>query len=65
MPRPKAAAQIKPQAPHRPGAEAGSASISPVPPRLWLRAASAALMGGLMGLLIDALLPTGRDKKNH
>jgi hypothetical protein len=45
----------------------GAAALpaSPVPPRLWLRAASAALMGGLMGLLIDALLPTGRDKKKH
>jgi hypothetical protein len=45
----------------------GAAALpaSPVPARLWLRAASAALMGGLMGLLIDALLPTDRDKKNH
>ncbi len=65
MARHKVAAQSKSPAPHRPGVGAAALPASPVPPRLWLRAASAALMGGLMGLLIDALLPTGRDKKKH
>jgi hypothetical protein len=65
MPQPKT--QSKPPAPLPPRHEGhgSQAGLQPVPPRLWLRAASAALMGGLMGLLIDALLPAGGDRNKH
>lgn len=44
--------------------EKGQANLQSDPPR-WLPAASAALMGGLMGLLIDALLLAGWERNKH
>ena len=64
MPRPKSASQSKP--PLQPQASAASADAEqPLPTRLWLRAAGAAMMGGWMGVVLDALLPgTRRRRKN-
>jgi hypothetical protein len=36
-----------------------------LPPSLWLRAAGAGLMGGLMGLVLDFLWPCKAQKGRH
>lgn len=42
-------------------------SVQPprLPPRLWLRAAGAGLMGGLMGLVLDILWPCEATDARH
>lgn len=63
---PQTETQSKPPAPMAPNdeGEKGQANLQSDPPR-WLPAASAALMGGLMGLLIDALLLAGWERNKH